>query len=35
VDGRILKRAGRLTTVDPAAVVAATGTALRALLART
>jgi cytosine/adenosine deaminase-related metal-dependent hydrolase len=35
VDGRILKRAGRLTTVDPAAVVAATDTALRALLART
>jgi cytosine/adenosine deaminase-related metal-dependent hydrolase len=34
VDGRILKRAGRLTTVDPAAVVAATDAALRALLAR-
>jgi cytosine/adenosine deaminase-related metal-dependent hydrolase len=34
VDGRILKRAGRLTTVDPAEVVAATDTALRSLLAR-
>jgi 5-methylthioadenosine/S-adenosylhomocysteine deaminase len=34
VDGRILKRAGRLTTVDPAAVVTATDAALRALLAR-
>jgi 5-methylthioadenosine/S-adenosylhomocysteine deaminase len=33
VDGRILKRAGRLTTVDPAEVVAATDTALRSLLA--
>ena len=34
VDGRIAKRAGRLTTVDPADVVAGTGAALRALLAR-
>ena len=34
VDGRVVKRAGRLTTVDPAEVVAATDTALRALLAR-
>jgi 5-methylthioadenosine/S-adenosylhomocysteine deaminase len=33
VDGRVLKRAGRLTTVDPAEVVAATDTALRSLLA--
>ena len=34
VDGRIVKRDGRLTTVDPAEVVAATDTALRCLLAR-
>jgi 5-methylthioadenosine/S-adenosylhomocysteine deaminase len=33
-DGRILKRGGRLTTVDPGEVVAATGAALSALLAR-
>jgi cytosine/adenosine deaminase-related metal-dependent hydrolase len=34
VDGRIVKQAGRLTTVDPADVVAGTDAALRALLAR-
>jgi cytosine/adenosine deaminase-related metal-dependent hydrolase len=34
VDGHILKRSGRLTTVDPAEVVHATTTALHALLTR-
>jgi 5-methylthioadenosine/S-adenosylhomocysteine deaminase len=34
VDGRILKRAGALTTIDPAEVVGATTAALRDLLSR-